>query len=808
MKNKKYSIKNKTVSSRSAVLFFVFIIIFSTIIFKLAYLQLYSNNKYSIEQFKDSVSYTSLEAKRGSIFDRNGNTLAKSISVYNGYFSTFDYNRYKKSNAKLKDAETKKLDKIFDILQLNKEEIFEKADQYNNLLIKKDITEEQNATVKSKNSLIVSVTNNKEVYFSVLEYDKFKLYTQKAREAEEKKLDEIFSVLEIDKKKIFDRAERGTNFRIKKSISPELAKEIKEINSSIISIEIEQSRNYIDGTLAPFVLGHTSENGGQSGVENSLNETLSGTNGSKRVIRENLNKSVEDVIEAKDGKDLYLTIDSTIQKYVSEYGQQYFEKEKPVKMTVIVSDVTNGDIVAMDSFPKYDTNNPTVPLDEDVVKEFDSLEEKERLERIFSMWRNPAVSDTYEPGSVFKLITASSSLEENTDTLDSTFYCNGFIKDIPGITLRCFNWQNPHGKETFTEALDNSCNPAFVQMVRHLGKEKFYRYINGFGFGKKTGINLPGESVGQIPKSLSDIGAAELATMSYGHGISVTPIQMITAANAVVNGGYLLEPQISVNNVEKDSEGKIKIKDNEAIVKNQIISKETSDKMRVLMEHGVTDGIVNKVYSNKVRIGGKSGTTIKAVNGKYDDQKTVASLYIAFPIENPKYSILIVFDEPKANVGGTSVCSPLAKKLAEEIVDYKQITNNNNDENAIVRKTKVPDVRGLTLEYATELLKGQYLNYSIEGSGSSKSVVTGQNEEPEKRLVEGSTVNLTVSDDENEKLLVVDFSNMSYQQAMNVVNKMGYKYKTSGGKGKFVSSNKQIGSYISKDEEIVLTFED
>ena len=175
MKNKKYIIKNKTVSSRSAVLFFIFIIIFSTIIAKLAYLQLYSKNKYSVEQFKDSVSYTPLEAKRGSIFDRNGNTLAKSISVYNGYFSTLDYNRYKKSNGKIKDTETKKLDKIFDILQLNKEEIFEKADQYNNLLIKKGITEEQNATIKSKNSLIVSVNSNKEVYFSVLEYDKFKL---------------------------------------------------------------------------------------------------------------------------------------------------------------------------------------------------------------------------------------------------------------------------------------------------------------------------------------------------------------------------------------------------------------------------------------------------------------------------------------------------------------------------------------------------------------------------------------------------------------------------------------------------------
>ena len=476
-------------------------------------------------------------------------------------------------------------------------------------------------------------------------------------------------------------------------------------------------------------------------------------------------------------------------------------------MSVIVSDVTNGDILAMDSFPKYDTNNPNVPLDDNALKEFENLDEKEKLKKIFSMWRNPAVSDAYEPGSVFKLITASSSLEEKTDTLDSTFFCNGFIRDIPGVTLRCFNWQNPHGKETFTDALDNSCNPAFVQMVRHLGKEKFYRYINGFGFGNKTGINLPGESNGQIPKSISDIGAAELATMSYGHGISVTPIQMIMAANAVVNGGNLLEPQIDIKNIEKDKDNKLKIKENEAIVKNQIISKETSDKMRALMEHGVTDGIVKKVYSNNVRIGGKSGTTIKAVNGKYDDKKTIASLYIAFPIENPKYSILIVFDEPKANVGGTSVCAPLAKKLAEKIAEYKQIAKTNN-ENGIVRKTKVPDVRGLTLEYAADVLKGQFLNYSVEGASSPKSVVTGQSEEPQKNLVEGSTVKLTLSDDKNEKLLVVDFSKMTYQQAMDVVNKMGYKYKTSGGKGKFVSSNKEIGSYISKDEELVLTFED
>lgn len=805
MKNKQYIIRNKTVSSRSAVLFFVFIILFASIGFKLAYLQLYSKNKYSVEEFKDSVSYTTLEAKRGSIFDRNGNTLAKSISVYNGYFSTFDYNRYKKSSGKIKDEETKKLDKIFDILQLNKEEIFAKADEYNNLLIKKDITEEQNSVVKSENSLLVSANSNKEVYFSVLEYDKFKLYSEKAKEVEEKKIDKIFSVLELDKKKVFDRANRGTNFKIKKTISPDIVKEIKEINSSIISVEIEQNRSYINGTLAPFVVGHANENGGQSGVENFLNDNLAGTSGARRVIRENLSKSIEEIVDAKDGSDLYLTIDSTIQEYVAKYGQQYFNEEKPIKLSVIVSDVTNGDILAMDNFPKYDTNNPTAPIGEEASKEFETLNEKERLEKIFAMWRNPAVSDSYEPGSVFKLITASASLEEKSDTLDSTFYCNGFIKDIPGITLRCFNWKNPHGKETFTEALDNSCNPAFVQMARHLGKERFYRYINGFGFGKITGISLPGESSGQIPKKLSDIGPAELATMSYGHGVSVTPIQMITAANAVVNGGYLLEPQINVKNIEKKSDDEIKIKENEPIIKNQIISKETSDKMRVMMEHGVTDGIVKKAYSNSIRMGGKSGTTLKTVNGRYDDNKTIASLYVTFPIENPKYSILIIFDEPKVNTGGTGACAPLAKKLVEEIVEYKQLVKTKDDNN-IIRKTNVPDVRGLTLEYAVEVLKGKALNYTVKGESSPKAIVTEQSEYSGKTLDEGSNVELTLSED--AKLLVVDFSKMNYQQAIEVVNKMGYKYKTSGGKGKFVSSNKEIGSYISKDEEIVLTFED
>ncbi|MCI5997976.1 MAG: penicillin-binding transpeptidase domain-containing protein [Peptoniphilaceae bacterium] len=839
MRKKQNIIKDKTVSSRSAVLFFVFILIFGIIIFKLAYLQLYSKNKYRVEEFKDSMSYTVLEAKRGTIYDRDANTLAKSINVYNGYFSTYDYNLYKKYDEKLKTKETQKLDKIFELLQLNKEEVFSKAEEYNNLLIKTELTEEDKALVKGQNTFLLNISNNN-LYFSILEYDKFKKYSEKAKLSEEKKIDTIFEKFEIDKEKVFNRAESGTNFKIKKSISPDVAKEIKELKSSIISIEIEQSRTYIDSNFAPFIVGHVNDNGGQTGVENSFNDLLAGTSGRKRIIRENLSKTVEDVVPAVDGKDLYLTIDSTIQGIISKYGQEYYDKERPIKLNIIVSDVNTGDILAMENFPKYDLNYPNElnkietesnkenknnekeKSENDLNKTENSdtktetsksdenkeLSEKEKLEKIFAMWKNTSVSDSYEPGSVFKLITGAASLEEHTDTLDSTFYCNGFVRDIPGIVLKCFNWQNPHGTQTFTKAMDNSCNPAFVQMARNLGRDKLYRYVKGFGFGTPTGIDLPGESSGQIPKTLQDIGSAELATMSYGHGVSTSPLQMMMAANAVVNGGYLLAPQISLKNVEKLEDGTVNIKENEPIVKNQIISKETSDKMRVVMEHGVEEGIVNRVASNSVRIGAKSGTTLKVINGEYSDTKVFASVYAAFPIENPKYSVMVVFDEPQSGGTGSTASGPLAKKIIEAIVGYKNIVSEKNENETLIRNTTVPEVTGLSFEYASEILESKYLKYKVNTEASPKGIVINQGDYAGKTLREGSEVELTLSDDPKYKLLVLDFSNMTYNKVMDIVSKMGYKYKTEGGKGKFKSSNKSSGDYISKDEELILTFED
>lgn len=805
MKKKQYMINDKTVSSRSTVLFLIFTIIFLSIIIKLSYLQL-SSNKYSIEEHKDSTSYIELNAKRGNIYDRNNNVLAKSIMVYNGYFSTKDFNLYKKLNEKFKKIEDEKLNKIFDLLKLNKEDVFKKAKEYDNLLIKDDLKEKQEEEIKFVSTNLLNIVDKK-LYFSVTEYDKFKNFSKKEQNKEEEKLDKIFLSLNIDKKKVFDRADRGTNFKIKKSIDPQIAKEIISLKSSVVSLEIEESRNYVDGKFAPYVIGHSNENGGQTGIENFYDDILSGTKGSKKIVRENFIKSTEEVVKPTEGKDVYLTLDSTIQQLISKYAKEYFEKENPIKLNIIVSDVTNGDILAMDSFPKYDTNNPLKPRTSEEREEFDKADEKEKLKKVFSMWRNTSISDSYEPGSVFKLITGAAALEEGTDTLDSVFYCNGIVNDIPNVVLKCFNWKNPHGRETFTKAMDNSCNPAFIKIARNLGRDKMFRYVKGFGFGTKTGIDLPGEFEGQIPKKVEDIGITELSTMGYGHGLSATPIQVITAANAIVNGGYLLKPQFTLKNVENEN-GKINIKENEPIVKNQVISKQTSDIMRDVMEHGVKEGIVRRLASSKVRIGAKSGTTLKIINNKYDDFKTVASIYAAFPIENPKYSVLIVFDEPKSNTTGTLAASPLAKKIIEDIATYKQISSNEDSNDAYIKTTNVPDVRGLTLEYANDILESKFLKSSISNSKSKpKFVVENQSEPVGKTLKEGSNVELTLSENEDEKLRVIDFSNMSYKKAMEACEKMGYKVKTSGGDGKFLSCNKEIGSYISKDEEIVLTFD-
>jgi stage V sporulation protein D (sporulation-specific penicillin-binding protein) len=239
-----------------------------------------------------------------------------------------------------------------------------------------------------------------------------------------------------------------------------------------------------------------------------------------------------------------LTIDETIQYFAEKAAQQALLDNKAKNVSIIMMEPKTGDIIAMASKPDFDPNNPRQPMDENLKKEWSNLPVDQLTNKWYELWRNFAVSDIYEPGSTFKIITTAAALEEGTTSLNSHYYCNGYIRDIKGALLKCVRYYNPHGDQTLSESLNNSCNVAFVNIARELGKEKFYKYIKGFGFGEKTNIDLLGEQPGIIPGNLDMIKEVNLATMSYGHGIAITPIQLTTALSAISNGGNLMKPQI------------------------------------------------------------------------------------------------------------------------------------------------------------------------------------------------------------------------------------------------------------------------
>ncbi|MDO5650000.1 MAG: penicillin-binding transpeptidase domain-containing protein, partial [Gallicola sp.] len=497
----------------------------------------------------------------------------------------------------------------------------------------------------------------------------------------------LSSIINIDKGSILEKMEEKKPVKLATGLMIDqvqaIYKLIEEKKYNSISINTETNRFYPNGKMASYLLGFTDfENKGVYGVENTFDKELRGTPGKNILYGRAVPQDQGNLFEPTAGKELSLTIDYKIQTIINKYGEEAMKKFNPKKMAIIVMDPKTGEVLGLENFPKYDPNNPRIGRTEEEQKQLEEMNPEERTNHYYDIWRSFSINDTYEPGSVFKAITASVALEEKTTKEDSKYVCNGFIDDIPGVKIRCHRWYDPHGDQTLSEALNNSCNPAFVQIIREIGKEKFYKYLSGFGFGERTGVKLPGEENGLIPKNVDSIGEAELATMSYGHGLSVTPIQMITAMNAIVNGGYVLEPKLVLSEDQNKEEKEVNIENNKNIVvKRQVISQETSKKMNELLYSVINEGTGRSVSIPGYKIGGKSGTSIKLEDGKYKDNKTDASFFVSYPVENPKYTILVVVDEPQGDNGGNTVAGPVARNILEDIIkDKKYPADYNQDE--------------------------------------------------------------------------------------------------------------------------------
>lgn len=601
-------------------------------------------------------------------------------------------------------------------------------------------------------------------------------------------------VLEMDEATVLERITSDASFVwVKRKIDFDVAEMIKEANLPGINIEGETRRYYPKGTLASHILGYAGvDNQGLEGLELMLDEELSGTAG--RMVAEYdanghlLPQSRREYITPEDGYDVYLTLDENIQYFAERELDNLMASEvAPQRAGIIVMRPQTGEILALAARPTYDPNNFA-----------DAAEGSQR---------NIMVTDQYEPGSTFKIITAAAALEEGTATLESRYYDSGYAM-VAGTRINC--WRGtPHGSQNFTEALQHSCNPALIQIGQGLESKEdglFYKYIRAFGFGSATGVQMSGESAGQLIAE-DRLGPVELATTCIGQGIAVTPMQMVAAVSAVANGGTLLQPQI----VYEIRDGDEVVQEFEPKVVRQVISAETAETLRYVLEQVVAgkEGTGKKAYIEGYRVGGKTGTAQKpnVGVGGYADGKYVASFIGMAPVNDPQIVCLVFVDEPVVgHHQGSLAAAPVFKAVVEDTMRYlgvvPQITGNSPDE-IQTGTVSVPDLQGLSGAAAAQVLSLSEL--SIELRGDSGTVVE-QMPAAYAEVKSGTVVIVTLGEEGGTQVSVPDLTGKRLSTAAEMLSALGLTLSAEGSEGMAYEQDPVPGTQVSPGSTVRVKF--
>lgn len=501
-----------------------------------------------------------------------------------------------------------------------------------------------------------------------------------AKEDKEKVARALSNIFELDYDVMYKKVcKRSSIETIVKKLDKEKADELRlwmnENNiTSGINIDEDTKRYYPFNNLASQIIGFCgSDNQGLDGIEALYDENLKGTKGSIIKLTDakggDILKEGESYIDAVDGNDLVLTIDATIQGIAEKYLEEAcIDNECTDGGNIIIMNPQNGEILAMAGYPNYNLNEPYTPNTEEIKSVWDTLEQADKTAYLQQMWRNKAISDAYEPGSTFKLITASAALEEGITQTDKPgeFHCSGGI-EIAGVRLKCWRYYNPHGSESLREALMNSCNPVFIGLGQKIGIQKYYEYLKKFGLLQKTGIDLPGEG-GSIFLAEEKVGPVELATIAFGQRFEITPIQMITAVSTIVNGGDYIKPKV-VKEIINTKTGEVTKTETKKV--EGVISQKTSQDVASMMETVVAQGTGKNARVEGYAIGGKTGTSEDGVNtGKY-----VTSFVGVAPVSNPQVVVLITLYNPTGQGGhqGGGVAAPIGGQIFSEILPYLEV---------------------------------------------------------------------------------------------------------------------------------------
>lgn len=482
-------------------------------------------------------------------------------------------------------------------------------------------------------------------------------------EEPEKVIEVLCQELDLPEETVRKRVEKVSSIeKIKSNVEKEIGNRILSYNLSGIKVDEDYKRTYPFDDLASKVLGFTgADNQGIIGLEAVYDEYLQGENGKILTTTDARGLEVDNVREYREepvaGDDLYLSLDYNIQNYCTQAAQKAYLQKEADSVSILMMNPQNGEVMAMVDYPEFNLNDPFT-----LIEKYEMYSDtKDEQEYRNQMWRNQCVSDTYEPGSIFKIITTSAALEENLVSLDENFYCPGYIT-VEDRRIRCHKTVG-HGSETFVEALQNSCNPVFIDIGLRIGAERFYKYFGTFGLMEKTGIDLPGEA-NTIMHDVENIGPVELATISFGQSFQISPIQLATTVSSLINGGNRITPHLGVKIV--DAQGTL-VKEISYEKGEQICSEETSATLRELLETVVSEGGGNKAYIEGYEIGGKTATSQTLPRS---DNKYIASFLGFYPADDPKVLLIVIIRNPQGTYYGGTIAAPVAKEIFENVLPY------------------------------------------------------------------------------------------------------------------------------------------
>lgn len=684
-------------------------------------------DEYSSRAEEQWTSEVSIDARRGRILDRNGVELAVSANVYRVDFDLNSVRQYLKNNS-LTNADI--AGKIADAVAMEESKVMEKLET-----------------------------------------------------------------------KLASGANAGSATLIRR-IEKEAADKINNLNIDGVIVSPDTKRYYPKGEFLAHVLGSTNVDGqGLTGVELQYNEHLSGVPGVRisEIERneENLSYTISNFTEPIDGKDVTLTIDSKIQAIAEKVAEKGLIDNQAKRVSIMVMNPNNGEILAMVNKPDFDPNNPF-----DGFEDFSGETDGEKLQK---MWRNSLVNDTFEPGSIFKVVTMVTALEEGIASESDTFECGGSLQ-VGSHTIKCWKTSG-HGSQILPQILQNSCNVGFMKLGEKIGKETLNEYIKKLGFGKTTGIDLPGEASG-IVKKTENITESDLATISFGQTNTVTAIQYMQAFNALANGGSLIQPHImkEVSHYNSD-DTKVIDETYEPVIFKDVLSDKSTATLRDYLERTVNEGGSNKSYIEGYHIGGKTGTAqkVNSVTGGYESGKYISSMAAMAPVDSPEITAFVSIDEPSngAYYAGV-VTAPLMKILLTDIFNYMD-SEFSEDYNAVVRDVLIPEIRGKSIEEAKKILKDVNLEYNIEGSGE---IVTNTQPYPGYTVKEGSKITIYTGDAvDNNKVSMPDLTGLSVTSAKDVLDDLAIKYSLEGD-GFVIDQSIPAGEVITTGSNVRLTLSD